>query len=186
MSPSARKTAPMTIGRLARRVGLSRSTLLYYDRLGLVRASGRSPAGYRVFSDDDRRRLEVVCTYREAGVPLADIAEILDGRSGRIAAVLHQRLDDLNRDIARLREQQRLVVRLLRDRGKLRRTRAMDKRGWIELLRATGLTEPDMRRWHAEFERMAPEAHRDFLESLGIPATEVAQIRRASRGLGRS
>jgi hypothetical protein len=38
-----------------------------------------------------------------------------------------------------------------------------------------------MRRWHVEFERMAPEAHRDFLESLGIPAGEIRSIRRLSR-----
>ena len=36
---------PLTIGRLARQHGLSRSTLLYYDRIDLLHPSGRSSAG---------------------------------------------------------------------------------------------------------------------------------------------
>jgi hypothetical protein len=38
-----------------------------------------------------------------------------------------------------------------------------------------------MNRWHAEFERQAPEAHEDFLASLGIPPAERALIRKRSR-----
>ncbi|MFO0552482.1 MAG: hypothetical protein U0271_29100 [Polyangiaceae bacterium] len=38
-----------------------------------------------------------------------------------------------------------------------------------------------MHRWHVEFERLSPEAHRDFLESLGLPHAEVARIRDWSR-----
>jgi MerR family transcriptional regulator, thiopeptide resistance regulator len=34
-----------------------------------------------------------------------------------------------------------------------------------------------MNRWHTEFERRAPEAHHEFLLSLGIPPDEVAKIR---------
>jgi hypothetical protein len=38
-----------------------------------------------------------------------------------------------------------------------------------------------MNRWHAEFERSAPEEHQEFLEFLHIPAEEVATIRTQSR-----
>jgi hypothetical protein len=34
-----------------------------------------------------------------------------------------------------------------------------------------------MRQWHTHFERTMPEAHRDFLESLGLDAPEVRRIR---------
>lgn len=53
---------------------------------------------------------------------------------------------------------------------------------WVRLFEAIGLTDEQMHRWHAEFERVAPEAHRDFLESLGLGAREVARIRRWSSG----
>jgi len=55
------------------------------------------------------------------------------------------------------------------------------KESWIKLLETAGLDEAARNNWHAEFERLAPDAHQDFLESLGIPAEEVALIRKFSR-----
>ena len=40
-------------GELAKSAGLSRSTLLYYDRLGLLRPVGRSESNYRLYSATD-------------------------------------------------------------------------------------------------------------------------------------
>ena len=53
---------------------------------------------------------------------------------------------------------------------------------WVEMLDAAGMDEDARRRWHAEFERRAPEGHQEFLLSLGIPADEVERGRRWSRG----
>lgn len=44
------------ISALAKSVGLSRSTLLYYEKLGLLNGQ-RQQNGYRVYSDADRQRL---------------------------------------------------------------------------------------------------------------------------------
>lgn len=174
-----------SVGRLARRYGLSRTTLLYYDRLGLLRASERSAAGYRLYSAEDEARLAAVCRYRQVGLSLARIRELLGGDSSRAAQVLETRLDELNAEIERLREQQRVLVRLLARPEKLRGARALDKQGWVAILRAAGLDDAAMHRWHAEFERQAPAAHGDFLESLGLAKPEVARIRRWSRALRR-
>jgi len=59
----------------------------------------------------------------------------------------------------------------------LKRGRSLGKEQWVALLRQMGLDDRDMARWHAVFESEAPEAHRDFLESLGIPKDDVARIR---------
>jgi DNA-binding transcriptional MerR regulator len=171
----------LTVGVLARSVGLARSTLLYYDRIGLLRPSQRSGARYRLYGSDARMRLEAICTYRGLGLGLAEIRALLDARGGRTAAILTARLDRLNQEIAELREQQRVIVALLKNRTLLERTRALDKRRWVKLLAAAGLDEQGMRRWHVEFEALAPEAHQDFLESLGIPRSEIGAIRRWSR-----
>jgi len=40
-----------SISKLARACGRSRSTLLYYDRLGLLKPSGRTGSGYRYYTD---------------------------------------------------------------------------------------------------------------------------------------
>ena len=62
-----------------------------------------------------------------------------------------------------------------------RETRSLDKERWVAILEASGMSEQDMRRWHIEFERLSPQAHQDFLESLGIEKNEIDQIRDGSR-----
>jgi DNA-binding transcriptional MerR regulator len=176
----------LSIGRMAKRFGLSRSTLLYYDSIGLLTPSGRTPANYRIYSDRDIRRMEQIAVYREAGLPLRSIGEMLGGRRGATVSILEERLARVNGEIQKLRAQQQVIVKLLRNRNALRKSRVMTKKGWVSLLAATGLNDRDMHRWHVEFERMAPEAHQDFLESLGIPKKEIRTIRRWSRERGPS
>lgn len=173
-----------TIGRLARRFGLSRSALLYYDRIGLLRAPARSGAGYRRYGDEAARRLELIRVYRGAGVPLSAIRKILDGPREGAAAVLEQRLVALQEELSRVRAQQDVIVRILGRPELARRYRGLDREGWTALLRAVGLDEAAMLRWHRAFERAAPEAHQDFLESIRIPAADIQRIRRASRAGG--
>jgi DNA-binding transcriptional MerR regulator len=171
----------LTVSRLGKKYGLSRTALLYYDRIGLLSPSGRSRARYRVYSAADEKRLEAICRYRDIGLSLDQIKDLLAGTSSRTAALLEARLDALNAEIERLREQQRVIVRLLARPKKLRGARAIDKAGWVAILRAAGLDDAAMHRWHVEFERTAPQAHQDFLESLGMSTREVSRIRRSSR-----
>ncbi len=58
---------------------------------------------------------------------------------------------------------------------------AIDKQIWIKMLQAAGMDEPAMMKWHAEFESRSPEAHHDFLLSLGISEIEAKDIRYRSR-----
>ncbi len=176
--------ASLTVGRLARRFGLSRSTLLYYHRIGLLVPSGRSDAGYRHYSPADVRRLEAIVRFREAGVPLADIARLLDGPDDELAKVLDRRLAVLNAEIATLREQQRVVVGLLGSNRAHVGITVMSRDRWTRLLEAAGFTERDMRRWHAIFERRDPDAHLEFLRFLSIPDDEISEIRRQARADG--
>lgn len=48
---------------------------------------------------------------------------------------------------------------------------------WVSIMRAAGFSDQDMRRWHAEFEKSAPEEHQEFLEFLHIPSDEIRVIR---------
>jgi DNA-binding transcriptional MerR regulator len=170
-----------SVSRLGKRFGLSRSALLYYHRIGLLSPSARSRAGYRVYSERDAMRLAAICRYREVGLSLGQIRELLDRAPNRSAELLEARLDQLNAEIDRLREQQRIIVRLLANPRKLRGARAIDKDGWVAILRAAGLDDAAMQRWHVEFERMAPKAHQDFLASLGLSPREITRIREGSR-----
>ena len=164
------------ITELARIFGLSRSTLLHYDRIGLLAASDRSRADYRIYTEQDRRRLERICQYRSAGLPLADIRALLATPGQPTARLLEKRLRQTSAEIGALRGQQRLLASLLRVAGR-KVPPAVDKHMWVSMLKAAGVSQKSMERWHREFERRAPRDHHGFLASLGIPESEIARIR---------
>jgi DNA-binding transcriptional MerR regulator len=177
----------LTIGQLGKRFGISRSTLLYYDNIGVLQPSGRSNANYRLYTEQDVQRLQRIARFRDAGLPLKIIAGLVTDDEGAptpaagLQEALEQRLGEINGEIQALRGQQQAIVRLMQDDSILQKTRLMNKTQWTELLRATGLKEKDMRRWHEEFEKLSPEAHQDFMEALGVPETEIQIIREACR-----
>lgn len=174
----------LTIGRLAKRVGLSRSTLLYYESEGLLPPAIRSRTNYRLYDERVVAHLEQVKVFRDAGMSVRVIRRLLEGGSpDRITRALKNRLTELNDELSALREQQRVLVRLLGNRAHLNSARALDKERWVEILRLAGLSDEDMAAWHREFERLSPMAHQDFLESLGLSKEQVAEIRDGSRAL---
>jgi len=166
-----------TISKLAGKFGLSRSTLLYYDKIGLLSPRERSGADYRIYTDEDYRLMEEIARLRNAGIPLRAIKKLAAGGASRRAEILHRRLADINSEISRLRQQQNFILNLLNDKKMAGSTRVVTKEQWIQYLRKAGLDEAGMNRWHAEFETSSPEAHQDFLESLGLPADEIRVIR---------
>lgn len=198
----------LTIGQVARQSGLSRSTLLYYHRLGLLRPVNRSSGNYRLYSAEDVARLRQVCLYRKLGVPLREIRALIEQRPDEAPAerILRRRLEALETEIEVRQQQQREILRLLeqlakrngvarRDRkSRLRRVPAgnksprlsakecavVNKQRWVEIMTAAGFSEEAMRQWHRTFEKMEPEGHQEFLELLGLPAAEVAKIRQWS------
>lgn len=164
---------------MAKQFGISRSTLLYYERIGLLKPGGRSNANYRLYNDKDVKKLRRIMRYREAGLPLAAVGELISGkmRSPEKDSALDLRLEQINSEIANLRKQQHIILQLLGKAGSPKRARILTKASWVSLLKATGLNEHDMHRWHIEFEKMSPEAHQDFLEFLGLSSKKISEIR---------
>jgi MerR family transcriptional regulator, thiopeptide resistance regulator len=66
-----------TIGDLARLAGVSVRTLHHYDEIGLLVPSGRSDAGYRLYSGENLARLRQILFYRELDFSLEAIAAAL-------------------------------------------------------------------------------------------------------------
>jgi len=171
----------LTVTRLARSCNLARSTVLYYEKLGLLSRPRRTAGNYRVYSEKDLDRLRQICTWRDAGLTLTDIRSLLDVSGGNAAAVLRRRLGELAEGIERMREHQRAIARLLATTDKFRRLPVVTKEKFTAVLRASGFSEEDMRRLHSEFESSAPNEHQEFLEFLHIPADEIRVIREWSR-----
>jgi MerR family transcriptional regulator, thiopeptide resistance regulator len=172
----------LTISALARRHGLSRSTLLYYDRIGLLRPTGRSAAGYRLYTETDERRLAAICLYRQADVPLDTVARLLDGGNA-VQAALSAHLAELGRRIQTLKDQQVRVLRLL---GSVERPASplITAADLTRTLSAAGFDDDGLDRLHAVFERTDPEAHRAFLEALGLEPAAVETVRERARNTG--
>jgi MerR family transcriptional regulator, copper efflux regulator len=70
----------VTIGRLARTVGVNIQTLRYYERRNLLAPTARKPSGYRVYGDEAISRLRFIKNAQGLGFTLREIAELLNLR----------------------------------------------------------------------------------------------------------
>lgn len=57
--------------------GLTRETLLYYDKIGLFHPALRGENGYRLYALDQIPQFDFLLLLRDAGVPLSDIRQVL-------------------------------------------------------------------------------------------------------------
>jgi MerR family transcriptional regulator, thiopeptide resistance regulator len=171
----------LTVSALARRCGLSRTTLLYYESIGLLAPARRTAGNYRRYTGRDLLRLQQICAYRAAGLKLEDILALLDRPETDAVAVLNRRLLELDSEIETKRSHQRAILALLKAEDPLGTNHKMTKEKWTSIMRSAGLDEAAMHRWHIEFERSAPADHQLFLEFLHIPPAEIEAIRDWSR-----
>lgn len=75
-----RDMSTLKIGQLARRLGLNVRTLRYYESIGLLPPPTRTEAGYRLYSEEDERRLRFVLQAKQVGLSLEEIGQILQLR----------------------------------------------------------------------------------------------------------
>ena len=143
-----------SISQLADEVGLSRSTLLYYEKIGLLKAQ-RQANGYRVYSDAEKQRLRFVQQLQAGGLSLKECQACIDGQLDR--GLLAGRLEVLEADIAE-------------------KTRSRDL--LLGLLGRSGLKE-----WHDQLERVAPDLHRTWLMRQGYSQADAGHIALVSKDM---
>jgi MerR family transcriptional regulator, thiopeptide resistance regulator len=80
-----------TVGELSKLTGITVRALHHYDEIGLVRPSQRTAAGYRLYGDDDVRRLHDVLLFRELGIPLDEISTVIADANSRHDALRKHR-----------------------------------------------------------------------------------------------
>ncbi|MCC8980770.1 MerR family transcriptional regulator [Bradyrhizobium acaciae] len=114
-----------SIGEAARLSGISVRKLRFYSDQGLLPPAGRTASGYRVFTDAELVRLDLIRCLRDAGLGLDAISEVLTKELSLVEA-LKLRLETLEAEIAA----QRRVASALR-----------------AALRSPQLTEADLRRF---------------------------------------
>ena len=97
------------IGDLARRCDVTRDTLRFYEREGLISPPNRSDAGYRLYGDSDAERVQFIRRAQAVGLTLDDIRELLSvqrlrtpGACRRVAERLRARIQVIDRRVAEL------------------------------------------------------------------------------------
>ena len=167
----------LTITQLARQCGISRATILYYEREELLTPTFRSENGYRRYGDREIERLKAIVSYRSYGLPVANIRSMLDRKKGVSQfQILRDHLNELGKEIDLLRKQQKAIIALLQE-PKLLEENMVTKDRWVEIMQAAGFDEAAMVTWHQKFEEMEPSEHHKFLESLGLDSEEIERIR---------
>jgi DNA-binding transcriptional MerR regulator len=86
------------IGEAAAQSGLSLRTIRFYEEVGLVPPSGRTAGGFRLYTDADIERLQLVKDLKPLDFSLEEMGEVLE---------LRDQLDDLDPgsdDHAQIRE----------------------------------------------------------------------------------
>lgn len=106
-----------TVQQVAARVGLPARTVRYYDRVGLVEATERSEAGYRLYAAEDEGRLRFVKQARSLGFSLDDVRQLLDAAEAGCCGDLLPELDRLLQ--AKLVELDATIAELGEFRGRL-------------------------------------------------------------------
>ncbi len=166
----------ITVGKAAKMFGLSRTALLYYDSIGLMKPK-RADNGYRLYSDEDIERLRKIISLRNAGVPLHEISGYLETPGSDIASILLKRLGDINREIEKNKDQQEIIIKLLSSTD-LKQKRQLKHEEWMDILREAGLNKGNALEWHLHFEEQSPEQHHSLLVALGFSQNEMAKFRK--------
>lgn len=101
------------ISEMAQLHGISRQTLILYDRNGLLHPAYVNESGYRYYSTSQIPYLRLISLLKRMGVPLADIRSFMQTRSAKEAgALLEKRREDITLKIAELEEQLREIGQL--------------------------------------------------------------------------
>lgn len=73
--------AYLQIGEVAERTGVTQRTLRFYEEKGLLRPPSRMDGGFRLYSEEDVKRVEMIRRLQQLlGVSLADIKEMVDAQ----------------------------------------------------------------------------------------------------------
>jgi DNA-binding transcriptional MerR regulator/ubiquinone/menaquinone biosynthesis C-methylase UbiE len=170
-----------TIRQLANLFSISRSTLLYYEKIGLLKPARIQNNGYRIYGELEKSKLEKISLYKRAGVSLENISLLLDSESSQIKKVLNQRLDEIDKQYVALKEQQKLIVELLQENK--HQLRHHQPEVLLHILLKAGLDTNMLQKWHQKLEQNSPVAHQNFLQWLGFSEKECLEIRHVTHSI---
>ncbi len=142
------------ISQLAEQLGISRTTLLYYEKLGLIKGK-RLENGYRTYSNADLQRLQLLQKLQAGGLTLKECQACLDTKVDR--DMLVERLAQLDQEV----EQKQRARALL----------------------ASMLGESSLTEWHQSLDQLAPDAHFEWLMKQGFDEKQAMRLKWLSKDM---
>lgn len=110
-----------TTGEMAKLCGVSVRTVQYYDSRGILIPGTLSEGGRRLYSEEDLRRLRIICFLRDAGLSIASIGELFaDEDPGSVIHILLQQQESLLRE--EMEQSQKKLERVEQIRRELKYT----------------------------------------------------------------
>ena len=82
-----------TVSEVSKLTGVSVRTLHYYDQVGLLKPTGITEAGYRLYDDTSLERLQYIMLFRELEFSLEDTKTILDSDNFNRNKMLEQQIE---------------------------------------------------------------------------------------------
>ncbi|MCC6474099.1 MAG: heavy metal-responsive transcriptional regulator [Burkholderiales bacterium] len=107
-----------TIGKLAKAQGVRAATLRYYEQMGLVPATRRTAAGYRVYGEDAARRLHFIRRAQALGFSLEEIAELLNlsdrphASAGEVKKITRRKIAEIETRVRDLERMKRALMQI--------------------------------------------------------------------------
>lgn len=117
----------LKIGDLAKKAGVTVRTVRYYEELGLLSPTETSAGGFRLYSEDDLRKLIFVKRFKELDFPLEEIQQLIDmpqnnlSKSKRISlslSLLQKQLEQVENQIKKskvIKKEIEKAIRALND-----------------------------------------------------------------------
>ncbi|MBR2596403.1 MAG: MerR family transcriptional regulator, partial [Solobacterium sp.] len=99
------RTTIYTVSDICSLTGVTRKTLFYYDRIGLLKPTARTgPQNSKLYDSAGLLRLQKILRYRQAGLQISEVRRLLAGDSDQ-AMILHDALDRLQQEKNQKEEQ---------------------------------------------------------------------------------
>ncbi|MEC6798530.1 MerR family transcriptional regulator [Photobacterium sp. S4TG1] len=142
------------ISELATKVGISRTTLLYYEKQGLIKGH-RLDNGYRHYSESDLQRLFLIKQLQSAGLTLKECQSCLEAKLDK--NILFERLTQLTEEIQKKTQARELLLGLLGERSQ--------------------------RELHNSLSKSAPAVHLNWLNTQGYDEKEALRLKWLSKDM---
>jgi len=177
----------------ARLAGVTVRALHHYDRLGLLQPSGRSDAGYRLYTDRDLVRLEEIVALKFIGFTLNQIQELLNRKNIDLAATLRQQREilaekrhGLDRTLQAIEQAEQIVACGEAADAALRKIieviQVQNKKDWMQKYYTQEQLDGLRKRWSPEVQE---QSQRDWAELAQDVEAAIARGEEPSGEAGR-